>query len=370
MQCFVCGEQIREDARFCPYCGKDQSERPAEHYCVHCGQEIGENDKFCGTCGGDQSKLPEPIVEEVPAQVEDCACEEEIVMEELVVEESVVAETAAEETVEEEPVAEETVAEEPAVEEPVKAEPAVVHAEPAPAPIPTPAPAPTPVQAYQPPVQAYQPPAQAYQPPVQAYQPPVQAYQPPAQAYQQPAPVYQQAVVQQVYQMPVARPAFQLPTHRALWKMILLSILTLGIYPIVIFSKMSMEINVVASRHDGKWTMHFFWMWFLAPLTLCIYPLVWIHGLCNRIGGELLRRRIDYKFNAGTFWLWNLLYPMLAGIVTAVLTVVLSTVGVGEEIAVIAALATSLIAAVGPFVYLHKHMKAMNLVNADYNERG
>ena len=61
---------------------------------------------------------------------------------------------------------------------------------------------------------------------------------------------------------------------------------------------------------------------------------------------------------------------MLGAVVTALLAFLLPKAGLGREIAYIAAAATSLISFVGPFVYLHKNMKAMNLMNADYNEKG
>jgi hypothetical protein len=187
-----------------------------------------------------------------------------------------------------------------------------------------------------------------------------------------PTPVYQpQPVVQPVYYAaPAVRPVFQLPEKRAMWKMILLSILTLGIYPFVIWCKISMEINVVASRYDGEWTMHYMCMMLLAPITLMIYPLVWIHGLCRRTGDELIRRKLNYKFSAATFWLWNLLYPLLGAIITVALVFILPTFNLSLMIVYIASAATSIISFIGPFVYLHKHMKAMNLVNADYNEKG
>ena len=81
-------------------------------------------------------------------------------------------------------------------------------------------------------------------------------------------------------------PRIQLPTKRGLGKMIFLGILTAGIYPTVIFSRLSGEVNMVASRYDGERTLSFFGMVLLAPLTLGILPLVWMHKLCRRIGGE------------------------------------------------------------------------------------
>lgn len=64
------------------------------------------------------------------------------------------------------------------------------------------------------------------------YQQPVeQNYQQDNQGYQQPAPQYQQPYGQQFY-----GPVRQLNTRRGLLKLILLSIITFGIYPFVFFS--------------------------------------------------------------------------------------------------------------------------------------
>lgn len=132
-------------------------------------------------------------------------------------------------------------------------------------------------------------------------------------------------------------PKIQLPTKRGLGKMIFLGLLTGGIYPTVIFSRIITELNIAASRYDGKRTMPFFGMLMLSPVTLGIFVFVWFHDLCARIGGELQRRGIDYKFGPSQFWLWNILGSFIL---------------------------------VGPFVFLHKLMKSMNLINKDFNEKG
>ena len=44
-------------------------------------------------------------------------------------------------------------------------------------------------------------------------------------------------------------PALQLPDRRSLWKMVLFGILTLTIYPTVIWSRMVTELNIAASRY-------------------------------------------------------------------------------------------------------------------------
>ena len=134
------------------------------------------------------------------------------------------------------------------------------------------------------------------------------------------------------------RPVGQLKTNRGLLKFILLSLITLGIYGIVAMSSISNDINVIASRYDGKKTMHYCLLSFIvAPLTLFIGFIVWFHKLSNRIGDELKRRSIDYNFSAGSFWLWNVLGSLIL---------------------------------VGPFVYTYKLLTAMNMLSKDYNEKG
>ena len=132
-------------------------------------------------------------------------------------------------------------------------------------------------------------------------------------------------------------PRIQLPTKRGLGKMIFLGLITAGIYPMVIYSKIITELNILASRYDGKRTVSFYGMTMLAPLTLGIYVYVWFHNLCARIGEELQRRGIDYKFGPSQFWLWGILGSFIL---------------------------------VGPFIFTHKLMKSMNLLNKDFNEKG
>ena len=73
-------------------------------------------------------------------------------------------------------------------------------------------------------------------------------------------------------------------------------------------------------------------------LTLGIAELIWYHRISSRIGMELIRRRIPYSFGTGTFWGWGFFGALLLGI--------------------------------GPLVYIHKLMHAMNYLAADYNRVG
>ena len=133
-------------------------------------------------------------------------------------------------------------------------------------------------------------------------------------------------------------PVGQLKTNRSLLKLILLSLITFGIYPLVVYSSLSQDINTVASRYDGKKTMHYLLMALIVtPITMGIAALVWNHRLANRIGGELKRRGINYSVSAGTFWGWGILGSLIG---------------------------------IGPLVYTHKLFKGMNLICEHYNVYG
>ncbi len=133
-------------------------------------------------------------------------------------------------------------------------------------------------------------------------------------------------------------PVGQLKTNKGLLKTILLSLITFGIYPLVVMSAVSNDVNIVASRYDGRKTMHFCLLTFIvAPITFGIAGIVWYHKISNRIGAELKRRGIAYNFSAADYWLWSVLGSLIF---------------------------------VGPFIYLHKMFKAVNLMNADYNVKG
>ncbi len=263
--------------------------------CYNCGQTIEDTARFCRFCGAGQIAAPAPVNEEAAQTI-------------------VMPMDPPTEIVPETQSNPEPVFEAPAWAFQPEAEPVY---QPEPAPVYQPEPAPV-----------YQPePEPVYQPePVPAYAP---AYAPAYQPQYSSAPVYTESHGE--------RPRIQLPTHRGLAKMFFLSIVTLGIYPTVIWSRIVTELNITASRYDGKRTMPFFAMSMLMPLTLGIYYLVWITGFCGRIGDELKRREIPYKFGASTFWLWNILGSLIV---------------------------------VGPFIYLHKLLKSMNLINAAFNEHG
>ena len=276
--------------------GAFYKERSLHMKCCSCGGEIRDDARFCPLCGADQTAAP--VVEE-PAFIP----------------------------------AEPVPAEEPAF---IPAEPAFIPAEPAPQP-------------------KYE-----YVPQPESKTRPVNQ-------------IKTETVYQTVYQSNASaanRPCYQLPDRRGLLKMIFLGLITFGIYNVVIASRIAEEINIVASKYDGKRTQQFFWMLVLGALTFGIYPLVWIHGLSNRIGTEVERRGINYKFGAVDFWIWNLLVGVLCAVATVVAAFVASKSNEGKLIVGLIYVAGSILTAVGPYVYTFKLCKATNLMNRDYNING
>lgn len=139
---------------------------------------------------------------------------------------------------------------------------------------------------------------------------------------------------QMTMRAPYSAPALQLPTNRGVAKMILLSLITFGIYGMVTWCKMVTEINITASRYDGKRTCPYFAMIWLNCFTYGIFGLVWQHKFSNRVGAEVRRRGYNYNFSAADMWLWGILGSLII---------------------------------VGPFIYCHKLMKSMNMINTSYN---
>lgn len=133
-------------------------------------------------------------------------------------------------------------------------------------------------------------------------------------------------------------PPRQLKTDRGVLKYILFTLLTCGIYGIVFWSSVGEDMNYIASRRDGRKTMHYCLLSFvIAPITCGIGVLVWNHKLAERIGEEARVRGIDTDFDAVTFWLWGVLGIFIL---------------------------------VGPYVYVHKLCNVMNEICTSYNQNG
>jgi len=255
--------------------------------CINCGNQINVGEMFCSNCGTTVNTTDTVALTEQPVT------EEEVIVEQVTADDTVFSNSADEVELADtaEPIAETVVA----VEEPVNE-----------------------VQAEMP-IQNFATNASSNSPVNEA---------PRVNLFTQP---------DRHYQLQTCPSAVQLPIRRSLVKMIFLNIVTLGIYGTVIWSKIVSEINITASRYDGKRTCPYLAMCLLSVLTIGILPWVWYHKFSNRVGNELKRRGYDYKFGASTYWLWNVLGAFII---------------------------------VGPFIYCHKLMKSMNMINKSYNIYG
>ena len=184
--------------------------------------------------------------------------------------------------------------------------------------------------------------------------------------------------------------------ERSFLKYFLLSVITLGIYSLFYFASIGRDVNDIASRYDGKKTMNVFFLAVpliivlalttvliiitpedpiimdsmeaaklmviglslialgLALIVLSICLFVWTYRLTKRIGNELLRRNLDYKFGVKDFWLLDILACFFFLIASELTEGLLSW------------LLWSL-SFVGPFIYTYKLTVSMNELAKDYN---
>lgn len=128
----------------------------------------------------------------------------------------------------------------------------------------------------------------------------------------------------------------KLQTDRSMWKLMILSFFTLGLYTIFFFIPFSFDIDKVAPKRDGTKTMNFLFAYLLAMVSFSIVTTVWHYHIAKRVEEALSQRRIDYKFTTGDFWGWFFFGSFIL---------------------------------IGPFVYFHKLCTAMNLLCEDYNNK-
>ena len=127
----------------------------------------------------------------------------------------------------------------------------------------------------------------------------------------------------------------KLPTNRSMWKLMLLSLLTCGVYPFFFFMPLAADLDKVAPKSDRSKTMSFAAAYIIAFFTAGIVMTIWHYEIATRVEEALEKRQIDYEFTKGDFWGWYFFGSFIL---------------------------------VGPFVYFHKLCKAMNLLCASYNE--
>ena len=96
--------------------------------------------------------------------------------------------------------------------------------------------------------------------------------------------------------------------NRSLGVVILLSLFTFGIYPIVLFCKGGKEVNMICEG-DGKNNMHYLLAGLLGIVTLGIYPIVWACKAMNRLQDNAYRYgpSVHVPNSGGSFVLWTYL---------------------------------------------------------------
>ena len=127
----------------------------------------------------------------------------------------------------------------------------------------------------------------------------------------------------------------KLKTDRAVWKLIIFTVLTCGIYPILFFIPFSFDLDIVAPRRDGGKTMNFLLAYVLSLFTCSSVLYVWLYQITERVEEALRKRKIDYNFSTNDFWIFGVFGWVFL---------------------------------IGSWIYYHKLCKAMNLLCADYNE--
>lgn len=125
-------------------------------------------------------------------------------------------------------------------------------------------------------------------------------------------------------------------TNRSLWKFILFSIITCGIYGLWFIYHLSQDVNVICAE-DGKNTAGLLKLILLSIVTLGIYNYIWYYKLGNRLADNAPRYGLSFQENGTTILLWMIFGYFLCGI--------------------------------GPFVAMYIVMKNTNALAESYNQK-
>ncbi|MDR0720190.1 MAG: DUF4234 domain-containing protein [Treponema sp.] len=93
---------------------------------------------------------------------------------------------------------------------------------------------------------------------------------------------------------------------RGLAGLVILSIITSGIYSLYWIHKLAEDVNAVCEG-DGKRTSGLLKFFLLNIITLGIYGLVWLYMLGNRLQDNAPKYSLTFKENGGTVLLWHIL---------------------------------------------------------------
>ncbi len=82
--------------------------------------------------------------------------------------------------------------------------------------------------------------------------------------------------------------------ERSFLAYIILSIITFGIYPIIYWTKISNEVNILCEG-DGKKTMKYVFAWLLNFVTLGIFGIIWEYQLAKRLQENAARYNLNFS---------------------------------------------------------------------------
>ena len=85
----------------------------------------------------------------------------------------------------------------------------------------------------------------------------------------------------------------QIP-QRSIFAYYVFSVLTLGIYTLVFWHKLSKQVNVLCEG-EGKKTMKYFPAWIISIFTLGIFGLVWKYKLAERLKDNAERYNLSFS---------------------------------------------------------------------------
>ncbi|MGL5869999.1 DUF4234 domain-containing protein [Clostridium chrysemydis] len=123
--------------------------------------------------------------------------------------------------------------------------------------------------------------------------------------------------------------------QRNFWILILLNLVTCGIYGIVFMYQYTQDLNRVC-KNTGKESINYLLVILLSIITCGIYYYVWIFQQGNRMQETGFKNHLNIQENGSILVLWNILGSFLCGI--------------------------------GPFVAMYIMVKNMNILADAYND--
>ncbi len=100
--------------------------------------------------------------------------------------------------------------------------------------------------------------------------------------------------------------------QRSFIAMILLTIITCGIYGIVFWYNYTDDLNTVCNG-DGKQTRNFLITILLSIITCGIYYWIWVYGVGNRLSANAPRYGSRFSEDGTTVLLWLIIGSLLCG---------------------------------------------------------